>query len=192
MRKKSHILLTNWIADQMEHGGLKSHRTSFLIGSVLPDCRPSFVTRKHEFAQNFEMVASDIRRLSGTEGAVLMDSGRFWRKLGEVLHYIADYFTFPHNPVFHGSLWEHGQYEQKLKIRLKERLRNGAASDFHMEKRHFADVQALIRFVGEEHSRYLKSRHSLECDIHYIVRVCLEVCCGILQLLWEKSVVVAA
>ena len=38
----------------------------------------------------------------------------FWRRLGEIFHYIADYFTFPHNKTFTGSLVEHNSYEKEL------------------------------------------------------------------------------
>ena len=49
MRKKSHILLAKYLADQMEVSeSLQSHRKAFCLGSILPDIRPSFLTKKHE------------------------------------------------------------------------------------------------------------------------------------------------
>ena len=46
MRKKSHILLARYIAKNTEDEELKKHRLSFYIGSILPDCKPSFVYKK--------------------------------------------------------------------------------------------------------------------------------------------------
>ena len=43
----------------------------------------------------------------------------YWRRLGEVMHYMADYFTFPHNRNFTGNLYEHNKYEKHLKNHLK-------------------------------------------------------------------------
>ncbi len=28
----------------------------------------------------------------------------YWRRFGEVIHYMADYFTFPHNKTYTGQL----------------------------------------------------------------------------------------
>ena len=57
MRKKSHILLARYLADQMQTtASLQSHRKAFCLGSILPDIKPSFITRRHEFYGTFEDV----------------------------------------------------------------------------------------------------------------------------------------
>ena len=107
MRKKSHILVARYLADQMSvEESLQSHRKAFCLGSILPDIKPSFLTRKHEYFGTFEEIQQKMRQL------VECRSGRvkervYWRRLGEVMHYMADYFTFPHNINFTGNLYEH-------------------------------------------------------------------------------------
>ncbi|WP_308784326.1 zinc dependent phospholipase C family protein, partial [uncultured Blautia sp.] len=107
MRKKSHILLARYLADQMKASeSLQSHRKAFCLGSILPDIRPSFVTKRHEFFGTFDEVQEKLEALVeyGTEQ---YKERVFWRRLGEIFHYIADYFTFPHNKTFTGSLVQH-------------------------------------------------------------------------------------
>ena len=63
MRKKSHILLARYIAKNTEDEELKKHRLSFYIGSILPDCKPSFVYKKHEINGTFPDVKKMVNQL---------------------------------------------------------------------------------------------------------------------------------
>ena len=96
MRKKSHILLARYLADQMQTtASLQSHRKAFCLGSILPDIKPSFITRRHEFYGTFEDVKNRMKELAD----IRPDESNqrvYWRRFGEVIHYMADYFTFPH------------------------------------------------------------------------------------------------
>ena len=64
MRKKSHILVARYLADQMSvEESLQSHRKAFCLGSILPDIKPSFLTRKHEYFGTFEEIQQKMRQL---------------------------------------------------------------------------------------------------------------------------------
>ena len=52
-----------------------------------------------------------------------------WRRVGEVVHYIADYFTFPHNEIYPGNLKDHCMYEKELKLYLREYLNSEEAME---------------------------------------------------------------
>ena len=61
MRKKSHILLARYLADQMPANiSLQSHRKAFCLGNILPDIQPSFVTKRHEYFGTFDEVQEKI------------------------------------------------------------------------------------------------------------------------------------
>lgn len=112
MRKKSHILLARYLADQMPaNTSLQSHRKAFCLGNILPDIQPSFITKRHEYFGTFDEVQEKIILLVET-GAEDLNDRVFWRRIGEVMHYIADYFTFPHNRTFDGTLRQHNSYEK--------------------------------------------------------------------------------
>ena len=47
MRKKSHISLAWYLMNNEGMESVKHHKGAFYIGSILPDCIPSFLVRKH-------------------------------------------------------------------------------------------------------------------------------------------------
>lgn len=53
-----------------------------------------------------------------TETDVLHESG-------EITHYVADYFTFPHNKIYPGGFKEHCAYEEHLKHELRAFFKDG-------------------------------------------------------------------
>lgn len=182
MRKKSHILLARYLADQMiVSESLQSHRKAFCLGSILPDIRPSFVTKRHEFFGTFSEIQDQLCELvkSGKEQC---NERVFWRRLGEIIHYIADYFTFPHNRCYNGNFFQHNKYEKNLKNQLKTCILSGQA-DFQLEeKRQFSDFSDLITFIKERHIRYMDLVHNVTDDIRYILSVCYQVIQGVMQL----------
>lgn len=183
MRKKSHISLAKFIAENSEIQALETHRKAFCLGSILPDCKPSFLTTKHEFHETFDMVQDKMKELV-TEGGRYDRMGRtYCRDLGQVIHYLADYFTFPHNITYDGSLKDHCAYEEDLKHRLREYLKGGEANDEHRELQHFGTLDALIEFIQKMHAEYLKKKRCIEDDIRYIVALCRQVAENVIYLM---------
>ena len=99
MRKKSHVLLGRYLADQMsEVYSLQQHRKAFCLGNIMPDLRPSFLTTRHEFFGTFNQLQSKMREL--VEKNPEEENARvYWRKFSEVMHYMANYFTFPQQNI---------------------------------------------------------------------------------------------
>ena len=127
LRKKSHILVARYLADQMPATkSLQSHRKAFCLGSILPDIKPSFLTKKHEYFGTFEEIQGKMKALIDNDPKGSKERV-YWRRFGEVMHYMADYFTFPHNKNFTGNLYEHNKYEKHLKNHLKRYIESGAA-----------------------------------------------------------------
>lgn len=105
---------------------LQSHRKAFCLGSILPDIKPSFLTKKHEYFGTFEEIQGKMKALIDNDPKESKERV-YWRRFGEVMHYMADYFTFPHNKNFTGNLYEHNKYEKHLKNHLKRYIESGAA-----------------------------------------------------------------
>ncbi len=53
------------------------------------------------------MVTEFISKLTVDSDDFKKISTSYCRKLGEVTHYLADYFTFPHNGEFDGNMKDH-------------------------------------------------------------------------------------
>ena len=181
LRKKSHILLARYLADQMlANESLQSHRKAFCLGNILPDIQPSFVTKRHEYFGTFDEVQGKIRRL--VQSGAGYNDRVFWRRAGEVMHYIADYFTFPHNKTFDGTLRQHNAYEKHLKNELKAFVLEGKADVYAEHEIHFETLNQLLQYIKEHHRRYLNCKRNIDDDIRYILSVCYQVFQGIFQL----------
>ena len=196
MRKKSHISLARYIVNNMEDNDLKKHKLSFYIGSVRPDIKPSFVYKRHEMDGTYPDIRRHIERLSEGRKLVEKKKGRkYYMDLGQISHYLADYFTFPHNEVYEGSLKEHCSYEEKLKRDLRNFLKGGAqGKEQHLSVRkiveghehrggHFPNAEELCDFIQKVHKDYTARRHNVEDDIHHIVEVNRMAIDGITKLL---------
>ena len=124
VRKKSHISLAGFLADKLQFEGITNHRKAFCIGSILPDCKPSFLTTKHAFGETFEMVEKRIEKYIEYSASKDKHTMKAARDLGQIIHYTADYFTFPHNSHYTGNLKDHCVYEHHLLLALREYLKN--------------------------------------------------------------------
>lgn len=190
MRKKSHISLAKHIVNVSDMPGFDRHRKAFYVGSILPDCKPSFLTKRHEITETFDLVEKGIRKLTKNYRSIEDLSTMYFTKLGEVIHYIADYFTFPHNKEYTGNMKQHCIYEGKLKHKLREYIRKLDEKDLRKwkynlrleELESFNSVADICEFLREEHRNYIRrGNHSVEEDCKYIVGVCSKVAMAILH-----------
>lgn len=170
MRKKSHILLARYIAKNTEDEELKKHRLSFYIGSILPDCKPSFVYKKHEINGTFPDVKKMVNQLIfGKQQGKLTRKRRYYMNLGQVTHYVADYFTYPHNKIYPGNLKDHCFYEEQLKRSLKNYIMSRNMEAGEKVQADFSDAEALYEYILERHKQYLGRKINIETDIRNIV-----------------------
>lgn len=183
MRKKSHISLARYIVNDVQVKELFEHRKAFYLGSILPDCKPSFLTTKHEFSGTFDMVQDRIVELTENVERLNKNARAYMRELGEVIHYIADYFTFPHNNTYEGNLKDHCVYEEDLKIGLRTYIKTGQAEADKEELQEFDSAEDLFDFIKKTHEEYLAHERNVEDDCLYIVRICNQVAQAVLQLL---------
>ena len=175
MRKKSHIILARYLVHESKNKELKEHKYAFYLGSILPDIKPSFLYRKHEFYGTFPHLQERIRQLSTKEYKDSKSEAKYYRKLGEISHYIADYFTFPHNKKFAGGFREHCSYEEELKKQLRTYIKSGKAASRKRKYIKFERPEALFHYVEQSHNDYLKEHNSVEEDITNIVPISTQV-----------------
>lgn len=200
MRKKSHISLARYMIENLNDEGLKKHKYSFYLGSILPDIKPSFLYKRHEITETFPDVRQNIERLS--EGDKIIEKkkkgAKYYMDLGQISHYLADYFTFPHDKTYAGSLKEHCSYEEKLKKDLRSYIKSEEAAKSMREdvlaKRGelFGNADALCRFIQSTHDDYIARKHSMADgmhqadDIRHIISVNYHALKGMMDLLRQK------
>lgn len=187
MRKKSHISLARYIVTNLNDKDLQKHKLSFYIGSILPDIKPSFLYKRHEIEGTYPDIRRHIERLSEGKKLVEKKKGRkYYRDLGQISHYLADYFTYPHNKTYPGNLKAHCSYEEKLKHDLKKYIQNGAGKTHQKEKIEVSNAKSLCDFIQKSHDEYLTRKHDVQDDICQIVEVNYRVIDAMTRLLAQK------
>ncbi len=191
MRKKSHISLAKYIVNSLDEQELMKHKKAFYLGSILPDCKPSFLTVKHEMEGTFPKLRQDLKELLERQRVSQINMRVFFCNLGEVIHYIADYFTFPHNPHYMGNLKDHCIYEKHLKISLRDYIQSGEAEKNCLKVQKSAEnlgsVEAICEFVQRAHDAYVKLKNTVEEDCRQIVSLCHQVVEAVLLLVRRQN-----
>ena len=182
MRKKSHISLASYLMENMETEELKNHKKAFYIGSILPDCVPSFVTRRHNIDETFDLLKEEIIKITDNYDMNKGITGYYCRHLGVITHYIADYFTFPHNKIFTGTMREHCSYEKELKFAFKTYVNSEGVQCIPKRREEFQTVDEICNFIKEMHEEYLKAMKAINMDCMYIVKLCQRVVEAILMI----------
>ncbi len=192
MRKKSHISLARFLVREAGDDVLRRRWKAFYVGSLLPDCRPSFLTVRHEYDETIDLVERKIRGLMEERKYLSEDSMRYMIDLGQIFHYIADYFTFPHNSNYPGSLRDHCVYEKYLKFGLSSYIRERAHALCADERERLYSVEEILEYIRRNHQEYMKTYRSVEEDCEYITRVCLQVLEAMVYLVHVPAAAVVA
>jgi hypothetical protein len=182
MRKKSHISLAQYLINSKEFQELLNHKKSFYIGSILPDCVPTFITRRHCIEDTFEILKEEIKKITDNYDVDKGITRYYCRHLGVITHYVADYFTFPHNEIFTGTILEHCNYEKDLKFALKAYVKSDMIKHNTEEVDSFRTVDEICDFIKKMHKEYLNALKAIKIDCMYIVDLCYRVVNAILKI----------
>ncbi len=177
MYRQAHVLLCKYLTDGMQDAELKNHFISLSIGSIMPDTVPRMRMIEHEFEGTWEETKARIR---GLESAILTDKKEeraACRQFGIVLHYLADYFTCPHNPSYGIDLIGHGIYEGWEAYKLRRYLYSPKANRWFFIRKKYAgkisSTEELFSYIERMHALYLKKRTHTPCgDCRWILDVC--------------------
>lgn len=162
MNKIGHILVTGSIRNHI----IRQHRLCLLIGSVLPDFLPRTLLIGHTWKSTSQKIMEKMHKL-GAKGKMSRYS---YLELGYILHYIEDYFTYPHNHIFEGSVSEHCKYEMQLLKYLKKNKNKNLGDEVSGE---ITSIEMLINGLEELHDKYLREIHGVENDRKYIYQAAL-------------------
>lgn len=173
MRKKSHISLARFLLDNLQVQDLHDHKKSFYIGSILPDIKPSFLTKRHTIEETFGILINEIKKITVDYDMNKGINRYYARHLGVVTHYLSDYCTFPHNSVFEGSMREHMSYEKELKSSLKEYVLREDVQRDRLQR--FHSLEDIVHYIIKTHKEYLRALKAVHEDIRFIIDLCYKV-----------------
>ena len=171
MRKKSHISLAWYLMNSEGMGSLKQHKGSFYLGSILPDCVPSFLVRRHTIEDSFAVLTKEFQKLVSHFDPQKGIDCYFCRHLGVITHYISDYFTFPHNANYPGNLKDHCIYEEELKKHLRSYVKSPDTKNSRLVGMVHTPKE-ILDFVARMHELYMQAESVVKRDCEYIIFLC--------------------
>lgn len=179
MKRKDHLALTGYLIGLCPGKWQKSTlRGAFYAGSTLPDCNPATYLRGitgsgrlagHNTEYSYPQI---LRLLSGLRYSGVKDPLHAYR-LGALIHYLADAFTYPHTPSFTGNIPAHNAYERDL---------HRVFSDALCEKNTLLRApEDPVLFLWEALCRSREEIHTPRGDAARIVRVCTGIYWSVFQ-----------
>ena len=167
MQKRSHALLASALLRCEDGFPARRYELAFLFGSIQPDCNPlsylkgSLRGKKfggHTYGNSRRYIDRHIRRFRARPCRNLWD----YYTLGKLTHYVADAFTYPHNPTFPERGWAHHRYEKALRLALQDYLTANAPRRRECRGN-------LPQTLADLHEQYLSGESGVERDIRYIL-----------------------
>lgn len=175
----------------LDNVGVNLSLSDIRYGCIIPDFKPRFISIPHYKSKSFETVAQMILSLQNSNfymSSKQMSS--FSTDLGVILHYITDYFCYPHNDAKTDKMPYHIFYEIALNRELKKYLASPSwMMDMSLEAKGLSKYRtSVIDLIEEKHNQYLKETPSLLNDVIYG----LQCCCMVASKVINSAVLKAA
>ncbi|MGI5970363.1 MAG: zinc dependent phospholipase C family protein [Oscillospiraceae bacterium] len=167
LKTKSHELLGKFLIDGLFVLPAPKHEKAFKMGCVGPDY--NYLTyikcsRKLQLFRGHNSIntKSFIRRTIGR-----LQKSRRWGmlhyyRLGKLIHYVSDSFTYAHNERFGNKISEHRQYELKLQAFFSDYILKQQSMLLRLGEQNLEETISLI------HKQYLKTKAGILTDARYI------------------------
>ena len=167
MKTKAHYELAEYILNQypLPLSGISGFALKF--GSILPDICFYTHIQSHCYKGTFDRLEKKMGRLVRRGSLRRIDVIR----LGVQLHYLADYFTYPHNSCFEGSMRDHHEYEELLYKGMKD-IFESADMYYTPSAPNPENMEELMSLIRRTHENYTGEEKRLEVDCEYIINVC--------------------
>lgn len=153
MNKRGHIVITGSIIETNS----EIEKKIIILGSIMPDILVHTYLKGHTWEKMNRKILNKIENFSEWGSFNIISC----LTIGWILHYVEDFFTMPHNPVFQGSVKEHVAYEKRLTTYLLN-----PEQKYEINK---PATQTEFRNRMENlHNEYLRSEMSVQNDVKYI------------------------
>lgn len=176
MNSFSHIKIGKLVFSYLEKKqGLPLSRTAFLWGNVCPDFTITLVTNPHYTKNFFAPVTGQMLALSQTSAAPFYESAAFSKRLGEICHFLADFFCLAHNETFCQNMAQHVLYEKKLDAYLtgNPKVLTDVMAFIQAQPAPFCGgAEELLKSLPRLHRDYLGAKKSFDTDLSFILYAC--------------------
>jgi hypothetical protein len=188
--KVSHKQLASFL-----HGVITKHENveldyrSFLFGSIKPDLTSEILLiphyfdnmNRHHLFDKIQAVQKEI--IEGVIPAALAD---FSERMGEIMHYLCDYFCLPHSsPAKHKmGVIRHNIYERRLARYLKKQtITEPTSPNCTVNFNHyFLTESSFVEWISLLNTEYHSQPTSFKKDVHFSLSISLSVLWYVFQL----------
>ena len=157
MNKKCHWSMASYL---IGNDSWRMRGIALKVGSIMPDILVHTYWVGHKYDTTAERVEANLTTLKNRGTWTLRDCF----VLGYNLHFLEDYFTYPHNSHFEGGFIAHCLYEHRLSkamgCYLREARRNGHA---------LSSDGTIYSVLKHTHAAYMSESPSPSNDVQYIV-----------------------
>lgn len=165
-----HMVIAKDIIKEVENAlNLKAKKLSFIYGSARPDIRKDIYNTNHYREDLTVNYVYDMMEKVFTEFSEKNNVSEFYMSLGAVIHFICDFFCYPHNSYYDDGRYNHHKYELKQTILLTERKKYNEEFDKTMEGLDFDKCKA---FVESLHKEYEEIPPNYATDYLYAYKAC--------------------
>lgn len=170
--------------------GVTFDQTAFYYGNLKPDLTGTYLTKRHYPSLMFDEVMEKIRTFVEKYTIYSKNGRELSTDLGEICHYITDFFTYPHNDdIYHRSLLAHYIYEKRISARIGKRIDEEKFENWVSPIVPPFTADALIERIKQLHQQYITKtgRHCIANDMVYISKACAMVMLSIVNIAYVSE-----
>ncbi|MFL0268757.1 zinc dependent phospholipase C family protein [Candidatus Clostridium radicumherbarum] len=168
----------------LDNLGFRLELRDLRYGCMKPDFAPKLIAIPHYKNESFEIISDMILALQNTPLPVNSKQLKhFSAELGVVLHYITDYFCYPHNNKRIDKMPVHFFYELNLDRELRKYVSSPLeVINNNLDLKAYNNINvSIIDFIELKHRQYMKECPSLLNDVVYGLQCCYVVAIGIIN-----------
>ncbi len=187
----SHVRVAHLLLDYVEQTcGVCFDQSGFVYGNLKPDLTGTYLKKRHYPSLMMEDVKDKIRNFIDKYTIGETNGYDLSVDLGEICHYITDFFTFPHNDdIYFHNLFAHYVYEKRIALVIRRRMTEARFEQWVSAVIPPVETDALISRLCSMHDAYKSSgrKHCINDDLIHICRATAMVVLSIINIVYEHS-----
>ena len=192
----SHIRVAHLLMDYVEQTcGVTFDSSGFVYGNLKPDLTGTYLTKRHNPSIMMDEVMDKIRAFTEKYTIGPVNGRELSVDLGEICHYMTDFFTYPHNDdIYERNLLAHYLYEKRVALVIRRRMTEDKFEQWASPIIPPTTVDALIARIGSMHDAYRAAdrHHGINDDLVHICRATAMVVLSIISIVYEQVEVPAS
>lgn len=196
MDSVSHIRVAHLLMDYVEQTcGVTFDASGFVYGNLKPDLTGTYLTKRHNPSIMMDEVMDKIRAFTEKYTIGPVNGRELSVDLGEICHYMTDFFTYPHNDdIYERNLLAHYLYEKRVALVIRRRMTEDKFEQWASPIIPPTTVDALIARIGSMHDAYRAAdrHHGINDDLVHICRATAMVVLSIISIVYEQVEVPAS